>query len=141
MKRTAYQALGDAMDAADLAGTPAPCKDDPALWSSDLLAISTQRDLADACRTCPALDACKAYKLDARQRGLKLTGVIAGVYMLLGHETRRTLRVGTLTLDKALELHQAGQTYAQIALVAGVSEHAVYDAFKRMRDRAAEAAA
>lgn len=41
-------------------------------------AAARQRLAIQACRTCPALDACKRYLLDCEHRGARVDGVVAG---------------------------------------------------------------
>lgn len=41
-------------------------------------AVARQRLAIQACRTCPALDACERYLLDCETRGARVDGVVAG---------------------------------------------------------------
>lgn len=85
MATTPSQILAEAMDRAEKAGKTIPCKEDPAAFTSDLLAFSgagihKARALAWRCRhECPVLAQCNSYAVDARKsKKTALYGVVAG---------------------------------------------------------------
>lgn len=85
MPTTPSMVLAAAMDEAEKAGRQIPCKNDPAAFTSDLLAYSAAgtrkaRSLAWRCRhACPVFAQCNAYAVDARtSRKTELFGVVAG---------------------------------------------------------------
>jgi hypothetical protein len=147
MTRTPYQRLGDAQEAAAKAGTPAPCTENPELWSGEQYSRYQLLDLIHACRICPVLDLCKQYRDDSHRHGRPLTGVVAGQLLSSGKViTNKELKrppanaveghyLGQVTLHQAVLWMEAGISQPQIGRLAGVSYRAVHLAFKRLQVR------
>lgn len=83
------RALAGAMDRAEFDDPNAiPCKEHPALWTSDVVAMkgpSAERlidDLTVACRGCPVIAECTDF---AESERAELFGVVAGVRIIHGH--------------------------------------------------------
>jgi hypothetical protein len=94
--RQTREQLDHAMSAAETAGQTIPCKADPGLWTSDVLATQSYYALLDAetaaqqCADCPVLTQCAAYSDAHPIRGeVRLYGVVAGRLHLPG--SRKTL--------------------------------------------------
>lgn len=92
MPTTASAVLVAAMDQAEKAGGVIACKEDPAAFTSDLLAFTGSGThqaarLARLCLKCPVLLECHEYAVEARaSRKTALYGVVAGRLEVAGRQ-------------------------------------------------------
>lgn len=92
MRPGTLQVLVAAMDEAEQRHESIPCKQEPGLWTNDLLttrSIGAERVIDAAvtgCLYCPVLAECRAYMADRNANpATQLYGVVAGQVTSYGH--------------------------------------------------------
>jgi hypothetical protein len=141
--------LAEAMDVCDRNHVPVPCKANPVLWSDENANQPARQEMARRCHSCPVLAECRAFLKQCDDEKVNLNGVVAGVTLREGKRVeprnmqppRGPNRLGGITVQRAMELLEAGETTVYVAMFAGVSENEVFNAVARYtRQRKAGAA-
>jgi hypothetical protein len=135
----ARRVLAEAMDVCDRNQIPVPCKANPVLWSDENATQPARQEMAKRCRRCPVLAECRAFLKQCETDRVSLNGVVAGVTLREGKRVeprniqpaRGPNRLGGITVQRAMELLEAGETTVYVAMFAGVSENAVSEAVAR----------